>query len=202
MYLTQKYVPRLAPLLLALRKNFENSKLMSESDNPKAWITKFEDIHYQMNEIRSTSCMTNEDFMLHVMGNLHKEHEAILTNHENRFITETGKKLTIRWCIKVDFSLQMMQEQARNWGRRKGDHVSISKDSWRKTKWVSPSSSKEPIEFVLIIAIKPCSLCIRRRMKNYLARSAISVESVFIWARMVKGSANVKLRNLMKKEWR
>ena len=65
-------------------------------NDPKAWITKYKDIHYQMDEIRLMSCMTSEDFMLHVMGTLPEECEAVLANLENRLIAENSNKLIIK----------------------------------------------------------------------------------------------------------
>ena len=39
--------------------------------------------------------MSDDDYMLHVMGNLPKEYEAVLIDLENRLMAESSKKLTI-----------------------------------------------------------------------------------------------------------
>ena len=39
--------------------------------------------------------MSDDDFMLHVMGNLPKECEAMLMDLENRLLAETSEKLSI-----------------------------------------------------------------------------------------------------------
>ena len=50
-------------------------------------------IFNQMDKIGLMSLMSNDDFMLHIMGNLPKEYETVVTNTE--LMVESGEKLTI-----------------------------------------------------------------------------------------------------------
>ena len=43
-HLVEKYTPRSAPSLLVLGKQFENSCLISTTENPEDWIMELEDI--------------------------------------------------------------------------------------------------------------------------------------------------------------
>ena len=67
---------------------------MSLKDNPEVWIIELEDIHNQMDEIRLTSQISDDDFKLHIMCNLPEEYEAVLTYLENRLMAESGEKVT------------------------------------------------------------------------------------------------------------
>ena len=91
MHSFDKYAPRLAPSLLALKKQFENSRLKSLADDIELGITELEDINSQIDEIELTSQMSDDNFMLHVMGNLPKEYEAVFTDLENRLMANSGK---------------------------------------------------------------------------------------------------------------
>ena len=86
-----EYSPRSLPSLLALKKLFENKRVKSAANDPEVWITKPDVIGNQMDEIDLLSCMSDDDFMLHIIGNLSEEYEAVLTDLENRLMAESGK---------------------------------------------------------------------------------------------------------------
>ena len=85
---------RLVPSLLALKKKFEDSRPKTAADDQKAWITKLEDVWKELDEIELMLLMTNEDFMLHVMGNLPREYDTVFTVLENRH-SKNGYNITI-----------------------------------------------------------------------------------------------------------
>ena len=102
MHLIYKYAPRLAPSSsLALKQQNENWRFNSLADDMEVWITQLEVIWYHMDEIRSTSHISVDDFMLHIMGSLPKEYKAVVTNLENRLMTESGKKLPIEFMHQM-----------------------------------------------------------------------------------------------------
>ena len=94
-WLVKKYAPKLAPSILSLKKQFENSRPTKAIDNPNAWIIKLEDLPNQMDEIGLASAMTDDDIVLHVVGILPKEYEATLINLDNCFSTSGSDKLII-----------------------------------------------------------------------------------------------------------
>ena len=59
-------------MLLILRKQFENSCLKHATDDPGAWIMDIEEVYNQMDEISLCQAITDEYFMLHVIGTLQK----------------------------------------------------------------------------------------------------------------------------------
>ena len=76
--------------------HFENSRLKSVKDDPEFWITELEAIHHKMDEKGLMSFMSDDDFMLHIMGNLSKKYEAIGISFENRLMAESYEKLAIK----------------------------------------------------------------------------------------------------------
>ena len=58
------------------------------SDDPEFWITELEDIPNQMDEIGLMSQMSDDDFVLHIMGNI-ADRNAYL---ENNLMAESGEK--------------------------------------------------------------------------------------------------------------
>ena len=71
-------------------------------DDLEVWITELEDIHDQTGEIGLMSYVSENDFMLQIMGNLPDEYDAMLTDLENRLKAESSKKLTIDIRCSLD----------------------------------------------------------------------------------------------------
>ena len=67
-----------ASSLLQLKWNFHNSKLKSIKKDPNEWIANLEELRIQMNWFGSKGCISNKDFMIHVLNNFHKEYKIIL----------------------------------------------------------------------------------------------------------------------------
>ena len=81
-------------------------------DNPEAWITELEDICNQTDEIGLTSCMSDDDFMLHFIGNLPEEYKAVFTDLQNRLIAESGEKQPIElMCQKLNVCFKILQSK-------------------------------------------------------------------------------------------
>ena len=65
-----------------------------------------------MDESGLSATMTDNDFMLHLMGNLLKECETTLTDLENCFYKSVNDKLTIRiMSQKLNASYEQMQKK-------------------------------------------------------------------------------------------
>ena len=66
--------------------------------------------------------MSDDDFMLHIMDNLHKEYEAVLTDIEHRLMTESSEKCTtelmhqkLNACFKRLQSKKEVEEGEKAW---------------------------------------------------------------------------------------
>ena len=142
-HLLDKYAPRLSPSLLSLKKQFENSRLKSLVDDLDVWITELKEIHNQMDDIWLMSCMPDNDFMLHIMGNLPNKYLALLTDLENGLIAESGEKIInelMHWKLKAHFKrLQSNKEEIRE---EEKAHAEIKKqveekayEAWNKWQY-------------------------------------------------------------------
>ena len=179
-HLIKRHGPRLVPLLLALKKKFENSRLKSSLDNPEAWITEWKHIQNQMDDIGLMSCMIYEDFMLHIIGNFPEEYESVLTKLEIRLMSEAGNKLIIEVmhqklnaCYKNSRRSKKSRKNRKPWWHLKRSQA-------ERHSWVSPRISNNPVELKVNMATKPWCDCIRKRTNNHPASSAISVKSAFL----------------------
>ena len=107
--LVEKYAPKLAPLLLHLKKQFRNSRIKKAIDHPNAWITKLEELWSKMDEIGLTATMKDDDFMLHAMGTWPKQYEATLIHLEHCFYKSGSDNLTIEViCQKLNKRCKQM----------------------------------------------------------------------------------------------
>ena len=66
--LRNKYAPRTAPTLIALNKEFVNSKPEGAEADPDVWLTKLEGIRTRMKEIDPTVAPTKKALLLHITG--------------------------------------------------------------------------------------------------------------------------------------
>ena len=87
--LKKKYAPTRAPSLLMLKKKFAQSQLKDKDSDPDEWITELEDMRAQLAEMKME--MSDDDFIIHVLGNLPDEYEIDVSKLEDRI----GKDLTI-----------------------------------------------------------------------------------------------------------
>jgi len=87
-----KYAPKTIQSLLSLKKLFENSELEDWQNSPEDWICKLEGYRLEMEEIDSTSTMSDRDFMVHILNNLPLQYDVILDGLEAQL---ENKKLTL-----------------------------------------------------------------------------------------------------------
>ena len=80
--LQNKYATKSAPSLLALKKEFTNSRLASKRDDPDLWITNLEDIRMKIES--QGSKIDDVDFMIHILNNLPREYEVSQAKLEDR----------------------------------------------------------------------------------------------------------------------
>ena len=80
--LQNKYATKSAPSLLALKKEFTNSKLGSRKDDPDVWISNLEDLRIRLEQQGST--IADVDFMIHLLNNLPKDYEISQSKLEDR----------------------------------------------------------------------------------------------------------------------
>ena len=80
--LQNKYATKSAPSLLALKKEFTNSRLASKKDDPDIWITNLEDLRMRL-EVQGSK-ISDVDFMIHVLNNLPREYEVSQAKLEDR----------------------------------------------------------------------------------------------------------------------
>jgi hypothetical protein len=94
--LIAKYAPKTAPSLLKLKKQFANSSLKNEV-YPEEWITELESLRNDMDSIRLSSKMNDQDFMIHILNNLPEAYDVILDGMESRLMLPDSdpNKLTI-----------------------------------------------------------------------------------------------------------
>ena len=100
--LQNKYATKSAPSLMALKKEFTNSRLTNKKDDPDVWITNLEDLRVKM-ELQGSS-MSDIDFMIHILNNLPKEYEVSQAKLEDR-INDESNPLTIEE-IRTELNLK------------------------------------------------------------------------------------------------
>ena len=80
--LQNKYATKSAPTLMALIKEFNNSRLSNKRDDPDVWIGHLEDLRIRKEQQGSVT--TDKEFMMHVLNNLPKEYETQQSMLEKR----------------------------------------------------------------------------------------------------------------------
>ena len=76
--LTKKYEAKTAPNFIELEREFANSKLESDEDDPDEWITSLESLKTRMNEVVITgkTAKSEIDMILHILANLPESYEG------------------------------------------------------------------------------------------------------------------------------
>ena len=92
MELKERFDPRTSNEKLQLKEKFTNSKLKDWKKSPNDWITELEIIVSQL--YRMGHKITDEDFMIHVLGNLPEEYESKVETLE-KDLDNTHDPLTI-----------------------------------------------------------------------------------------------------------
>ena len=73
-----KYGPYTASSLLKLKSEFHNSKLESIEKDPDEWILNLVGHRICLREFGLKGSVTDKDFMIQVLNNLHEEYDVIL----------------------------------------------------------------------------------------------------------------------------
>ena len=90
--LSDKYEPKSAPSRLALKNEFTTKVLKNANSDPDAWLTELEDLRARL--IAAGSKMDDEELLEHVLNNLPKEYEIVVSKLEDR-LGATTDPLTI-----------------------------------------------------------------------------------------------------------
>ena len=90
--LSDKYEPKSAPSRLALKNEFTSKVLKNANSDPDAWLTELEDLRVRL--IAAGSKMDDEELLEHVLNNLPKEYEIVVSKLEDR-LGATTDPLTI-----------------------------------------------------------------------------------------------------------
>ena len=100
--LQNKYATKSAPSLMALKKEFTNSRLVDKKGDPDVWIRNLEDLKVKMET--QGSKISDVDFMIHILNNLPKEYEVSQAKLEDRLNDEIDP-LTIEE-IRMELNLK------------------------------------------------------------------------------------------------
>ena len=123
--LRKKYAPTRAPSLLLLKKKFAQSRLKDKNSDPDEWLTELEDMRTQLSEMKME--MSDNDFIIHVLGNLPEDYEIEVSKLEDRI----GKDLTID---DVRESLNLRFEKMKKSGKSDNDDDSDDDDDGKNEK--------------------------------------------------------------------
>ena len=103
--LRNKYATKSAPSLMALKKEFVNSRLTSRKEDPDVWISNLEDLRIRLEE--QGSRMEEVDFMVHILNNLPKDYEVSQTKLEDR-LTDDIDPLSVEE-IRTELNLKFQR---------------------------------------------------------------------------------------------
>ena len=80
--LRNKYATKSAPSLMALKKEFTNSRLTNRKEDPDIWIGNLEDLKIRIEQ--QGSKVEDVDIMIHILNNLPKDYEISQAKLEDR----------------------------------------------------------------------------------------------------------------------
>jgi hypothetical protein len=89
--LKNKYEPVSAPSMVKLEKQFRELSLKIGQD-PEVWITELEDLRVKLENMGS--CITKNQFMIHILNNLTSDYDLQLALMERR-VGDADKPLTV-----------------------------------------------------------------------------------------------------------
>ena len=118
--LESKYISHTALSLLKLKSKFHNSKLESIEKDPNEWISKLDRFPIQMSKFGLICYFTDEDFMIHVMNNLHEEYDVIRDGLENCLTLNSDDALTIEFILeKLNHQYKKIKNKSEEKRKRK-----------------------------------------------------------------------------------
>jgi len=86
--LTAKYAPKIAPMKLELKLEFQRMKLRDASKDPDVWISQLEDLRTRLKDMNAA--ISDDDFYVHILNNLLPEYEVQVSKLEERFGSTTN----------------------------------------------------------------------------------------------------------------
>jgi len=86
--LTAKYAPKIAPMKLELKLEFQRMKLRDASEDPDVWISQLEDLRTRLKDMNAA--ISDDDFYVHILNNLPPEYEVQVSKLEERFGSTTN----------------------------------------------------------------------------------------------------------------
>ena len=103
--LQNKYATKSAPSLMALKKEFTNSRLATRKEDPDVWIGNLEDLRIRIEQ--QGSKMEDVDLMIHILNNMPKEYEISQAKLEDR-LNDDIDPLTIEE-IRTELNLRFQR---------------------------------------------------------------------------------------------
>jgi len=86
--LSDKYAPKIAPMKLELKFEFQRMKLRDASEDPDVWISQLEDLRGRLKDMNAP--ISDDDFFVHILNNLPPEYEVQVSKLEERFGSTTN----------------------------------------------------------------------------------------------------------------
>ena len=127
--LRRRFDPQTSSNKLKLKKKFANSSLTDWKKDPADWITELERIRTQLDRMGHE--ISDEDFMIHVLGNLPDEYESKVETLEMDLDNEDNPLTLDRMCVELDSKYEKIckknnydpenEEEKKN-KRRSGHH--------------------------------------------------------------------------------
>ena len=119
-WLVLKYAPHTASSLLKLKSEFHNSKLESIEKDHDELISHLEGLQIQMDKIRLKGSITDKDFMIHILNNLHQDYDVILHGLENHLTATRDDVLAIDViCEKMNHRHEKLKTKTRKKSKKK-----------------------------------------------------------------------------------
>jgi len=81
--LIAKYAPKIVPMKLELKLEFQQMKLRDASKDPNVWILQLKDLHARLKDMNAA--ILDNDFHVHILNNLLPKYEVQVSKLEDRF---------------------------------------------------------------------------------------------------------------------
>jgi len=91
--LSSKYAPKIAPMKLELKLEFQWMKLQDASEDPDVWISQLEDLCTRLKDMNTP--ISDDDFYIHILNNLLAKYKVQVSKLEEWF-GSTMNPLTIQ----------------------------------------------------------------------------------------------------------
>ena len=85
--LLSKYMPKTNANKIQLKREFNNSRMEDENKDPEVWLTELERLRQRLKGVKVE--ISDDDLVLHVLGNLPENYETVVAIAENQMETGT-----------------------------------------------------------------------------------------------------------------